>query len=409
MKFSYTCYTARGERSAGTLEAASLAEARDRLRRDGLHVAELREYAVGQAAAERRSAGGGGGSRLSDVAGFMKQLSILMRNGTPLADGLAALERECRSASFRPIVTDIRTRVEEGGMFSDALGAHPRSFDAISRSLVRAGESTGRLDEMLARVAQIVRKKLTTRKQIIAAMVYPILLSTVAVAVLVLMIVVVVPRFADLFQTLGVPLPATTKLLVGISHWVHQFWIGVIIGAILLIVGIVLFLKMPSAKSLRDLIFIRLPQFGKIIRSFSVAQISRLLGMLVTSGVPLLEALSLTSDAASNSLYKSLIQNAEDRVSRGEALSDALSGSPLVSPSYVEAVRNAELSGKLGDVLLSLADVLDEDNEITVRSLSSIIEPLILVVLGLVVGLVAMSMFIPLFDLTAMTGTGGPS
>jgi len=183
----------------------------------------------------------------------------------------------------------------------------------------------------------------------------------------------------------------------------------VIIGAILLIVGIVLFLKMPSAKSLRDLIFIRLPQFGKIIRSFSVAQISRLLGMLVTSGVPLLEALSLTSDAASNSLYKSLIQNAEDRVSRGEALSDALSGSPLVSPSYVEAVRNAELSGKLGDVLLSLADVLDEDNEITVRSLSSIIEPLILVVLGLVVGLVAMSMFIPLFDLTAMTGTGGPS
>ena len=409
MKLAYEAYDRAGRHIRDRIEAADQGEAAEALRRRGLFVATLEDEAGAGAGAnrpDRRRRNISRGRRLKHLAVLARQLYILVSTGTPLVESLAAMERQARDESWKRVLTDVRERVEQGCSLHEALSEHSDVFDPITRSLIAAGESAGKLPLMLDRIATLTRKQLHLRGSIIGAMIYPALLLAVAAGVLVLMLVFVLPRFAGLFQTLDVPLPPTTKLLLVVSDLLIGYWWAALLLAGGASCALPAWLRTPPGRRALDTLALRAPQFGRITRSFATARIVRLMGVLLDSYLPLLDVLRLVKDATLNSHYRDLLTRAEDAVARGEPISTAFKDPALIHPSVYEALRSGEASGQVGPLMLNLADCLDEDNDVVVRSLTSIIEPLILIVLGLLVGLVAVSMFLPLFDLTAMTGGG---
>lgn len=409
MKLTYDAYERDGKSTSGVIEAATAEDARKQLEARGLYISRLggEEERGGkrQKLGERMP----GGRRLKNLSIFTRQLAVLVATGTPVVDALRALEKQSRDPVWSAAVRDIRIRVEEGETLSAAMASHPKLFDPVARSLVSAGETGGCLDQMLNRLAALTRQQQKTRSMLLGAMVYPGLLLTVSSSVLVLMLVFVLPRFTELFESLDAPLPPSTEALMVVSEIVRGYWWAVVPSIFLLVGGIVFSLRSEKGKVATDHAVLRMPWVGPVAKNFLTARFARLLGMLLESKVPMLEALELVRAGTTNAPYGVLLDKANDAVVHGEPLSAVLASTDIVSGSVVEAVRNAENSGTVGPVLSNLADFMDEDNEIVVRSLSSIVEPLILIVLGVVVGFVALSMFLPLFDLTSMTGPGGPA
>lgn len=287
------------------------------------------------------------------------------------------------------------------------MADRPDYFDAVCRSLVAAGEASGELAKMLDRLATLTRRQVKLRSTVIGAMVYPCLLCAVGVGVLITLFVFVLPRFSDLFKTLDVPLPPTTSFLIHLGRWMTSYWWTVVAGAILVALGVRGWLRSDAGSRTMQRFLLSIPKFGILLKNLATARLARMLGVLLESSVPLLDSLQLVKAAAGNICYQELIGRAEEAVTRGEAMSSVFAGSPLVSPSVAEAIRNGEHTGKLSMLLLHVAEFLDEENEIVLRALTSIIEPIILIVMGAFVGFIAVSMFLPLFDLVGMAQGGG--
>lgn len=411
-KFSYTAFDRAGKSVPGAIEAASEVEARESLRHRGLFVTKLTESVDGTApagGASKRSTGGrvGRGRVLKNLSMFTRQLHVLIASGTPLVQAMGALERQSKDLKFRAVVADVRRRVEEGVALSQAMRAHPHFFNDVSRSLISAGEAGGRIDAMLERLAKLIRAELHVRTSVIGALVYPAVLIVISIGVMALLLTFVLPRFAGLFVTLGSPLPPTTKAVMAVSDVLTGYWWALIGAGVGSVFGFRAWLRTPVGRRTFDTLIVRAPIVGKMIRSFCTARIARLLGIQLESKVPLLDALRLTRQAAGNLLFQDLIVQAEEAATRGQAVSSAFAASTLISPTITEAMHSGEQTGQMSTLLISIADYLDEENEVIVRSLTSIIEPVILIGLGVMVGFVAVSMFLPLFDLTATTSGGG--
>jgi len=407
MKLAYKAYDELGQATAGVVDAGDAAAASEMLRRKGLYVAEIAPQAAGLSRESRpRRRRLGGGQRLKNIAMFSRQLCVLVSSGTQLVDALRAVERQTRPGPWREIIASVRGRLEQGASLAEAMEGHPDYFDPIYRSLVTAGESSGHLLAMFDRLADLKRKQLRVRNSITGALIYPSMLVTVGLTIFALLLIFVVPRFSALFATLDVPLPASTRALVHISAAFRQYWWLALLLAAGGIVSLVTYLRRPKGRAFRDAAILRMPCLGRVARSFATARIVRLLGLLVQAHIPILEALGLVKDSAGNVRYRELIAKAEEYVSRGEPMSLAFSDTRLISPSIHEAIRSGEDSGEIDRLLLNVSTFLDEENEVVIRSLTSIIEPVILIFMGVLVGLISICMFMPLFDLTAMTQGG---
>ncbi len=408
MKYQYQAFDRQGKVSSGIIEANAEAEAREHIRDKGLFV-----KTIGIESAAKKQDGkpvrkfSSGGSNVKSVSGFARQLSMLVSANTPLVEAVQAVQRQSPPGPFYDALTDIVDRLQQGSSLSDGMAAHPKVFDSVARSLVRAGESGGKLAELLQRLAVVTRQQEKMRSALLGAMVYPSLLICIAFGVVMVMMVFVLPRFEALFGSLGAALPPTTKLMMGISHFLTSYWFIAAPCLAGVVAGVIMIARSPWGKVCIHGTMLRLPQVSLLTRSFCTARIARMLGVLLEGRVALLEALSLTREAVSNTYFRQMVQEAEEAVEHGENLSGVFERSGLILPSVVEAVRNGERSGKLSEVLTQMADVLDEDNELLLKSVSSLIEPVILLVLGVVVGFVAMSLFVPLFDLTSLTQAGG--
>lgn len=402
-KFAYVAYDRSGQRVTGTIEASNAGQATDQVRGKGLYPSSVKEVeaAVPRVRHVRRRRG-----TLKPLAEFLRQLTVLVRTGTPIMQALEALERQASSEEWRRVIEDVRRGVEEGRSLSEAMESHPEVFDPVCRSLVHAGESSGRMDVLLDRLAALVRQQLQIRNAVAGAMVYPLLLVGVAGVVLCVMVLFVIPRFEGLFETLGAPLPPTTRALIALSHGLKDQWWLWLGGAAGLGLGLRAYLGSRAGREALDRLLLGLPTVGRVMRSFAAARLARILGVLVDGKVPLIEALRLTKEAMTSPSFARLIDRAEEYVTRGESISDGMKSGGLMNPAVIEALRNGERTGQIPVVLLNVADYLDEDNAVLVRTLTSVIEPVLLVVLGLTVGLVAFSLFMPLFDLTA-AGQGG--
>jgi type IV pilus assembly protein PilC len=410
MRLAYTAYDGSGKTVTGVVEATDTTTGMDVLRKKGLYVAEIVAAATGvhpksvRTSRKRRLSGN---QRLKNVAWFSRQLHVLVSSGTQLADALHALERQTRPGPWQKIIVGLRARVEEGNSLSTAMESYGDCFDPIYRSLICAGESSGHLLEMLDRLASLKQKQLRVRNSVVGAMIYPCMLTTVGTGIFAMLLIFVIPRFSGLFKTLDVPLPASTQALMTISNIFRGYWWLVLLVTAGLITAIVSYLRTPEGKALRDKMVLRVPYIGRVIRSFSTARIVSLLGVLMQARIPVLEALRLVRLSAGNVRYEEIVSKAQDFVSRGEPMSTAFADGSLISPSVHEAIRSGEESGELDRLLLNIASFLDEENEVIIRSLTSIIEPVILILMGILVGVVSICMFLPLFDLTAMTQGGG--
>lgn len=450
MNFTYSGYDRAGKPVSGGTSAASSAAARAELSKRGLFITALREGGQGagapttkpgRAAPKPTSSGKSPGARparataraagraaegvaagdatptrsassllrrgrLKNISDFASQLSVLVATGTPLVQALGALHRQAKDEHWRGHIQAVRAAVEEGSTLTEAVSQRPDAFDAVSRSLIAAGEASGKLEQMLRRLAVLTREQQKLSEAVSGAMAYPALLMLIAVNVMITMLLVVVPRFGGMFKSLDAPLPASTKVLLTMSELLREYWWACLLVIAAASVGGVLWAATREGRRAIDWAVLRLPLVGGLVQRLAVARLSRLLGVLVESQVPLIESLRLTRDAMTNWQYKELVERAEEAVTNGDALATAFTASPLVPPSMSEAVVNGEATGRLGDVLSSVADYMDEQNSTIVKSLTTLIEPVILLVMGLVVGGMAISMFLPLFDIAGAARGG---
>ena len=405
MKLAYQAYDQTGKKTVkDVIDAADTVEATEKLRRQGLYVSELSvagDAATPPTGGRRRY---GRGTNLKSLAVFTRQLYVLLSTGTPVAETLAAVQRQIQDGRWSEVIGQIRQGVERGSALSEAMREHPGCFDSVYCSLIEAGESSGKLPEMLDRLASLTQQQLRVRSSVLGAMVYPSLLVVVATVVMMVMMVFVLPRFGELFESLGQPLPPTTVFVMALSQFASSFWWVILLLLVATGVGTRSYLDMPAGKRVRDTALIRLPQIRRFTRNFATARLTRLLGVLLESHLPLLHVLGLVRGTTRNYHYVQLLKDAEDAVTRGDPVSSAFDNETLIDPSVYEAMRSGEQSGKTGYVLSKMADFLDEENEVLVRTLTSVIEPIILILLGLMVGFIAVTMFMPLFDLAATTG-----
>jgi type IV pilus assembly protein PilC len=423
MKLAYKAFDKTGQKVHDVIEATDVAQATEDLRKRDLFVADISPVKGSSAPHRKRGTSniavvsqverpkklrvtGSKTRRLKTLAMFTRQLYVLVSSGTPLAQTLSALERQINDDRWRGAIGDVRSALEEGSALSEAMATHPECFDSVYRHMIAAGESSGELPGMLERLAELTHKRLHIRSSIMGAMIYPALLSVVAMSVLVLLMVFVIPRFGELFDSLGAAQPPTTAILLAASDITRNYWWALIAGFAAVAGGLRVYFKSPGGSRAFDTLVLNLPKIGGIVRSFSTARIVRMLGVLLESRVPVLEALQLTRDTTSNVHYTELMERAERAVAQGEEISSVFGDTDLITPAVYEATRSGEKSGQVGPLLLNLADFLDEENEVTLKALTSIIEPVILIVMGLLVGFVALSMFMPLFDVTSMTGGG---
>jgi type II secretory pathway component PulF len=404
MKLSYEAFDRSGKLVRGVIECSSREEAAGKLHEEGLYVSEFRAGGVAEESAPRSSLPSI--KRLKGLSLVARQLALLISTGTPIVEALRAIERQVADPKWRVVLSDVRARVEDGSPLSEALAAHPKSFDAVARSLVHAGEAGGTLEEMLRRLATLTRQQEKLVATVMGSMLYPAVLIVVSVAVLVLMLTYVLPKFTSMFEALDAPLPATTQFLMVLSDGLRSYWWAV--PPALVGLGFVAWQMLTTDGGRRKIEWALLhgPLVGKIARSLMVSRMVRMLGVLLEAKVPLLEALQLARESIPCRHFKNLLSRAETDISQGESLSTAFARDGFVPASVAESIQNGERTGRLGNVLASLGDFMDEDNELIVRSLSTIIEPVILIGLGILVGFVAISMFLPLFDLTTMTQQG---
>lgn len=405
MRFSYEGYDSSGAARSGDVEASDAAEARAKLQTDGIFVTRLSEGIASEPTAG--SAARGGRAKLEHVARFARELSVLVSTGTPLADALAALERQEQDASWAEIIGGLRSEVEQGSSLSAAMRSRGATFDPVVRSLVEAGEESGELDTMLVRLAGVVRQQLNTRRTLVGALAYPCVLFAMSGVIVIAMLMMVVPRFAGMFESLDAPVPPTTELLVSIGGFLNSYWWAVFPGFLLCVGGGWMWSRTQKGRFAIDHAMIRAPLLGPVLKKLAAARISRVLGTLLSAHLPLVDALELLQGSVGNTQYGQMLKGARLAVTNGESLASALDRGGLLLPSFLEAVRNGEATGRLGAVLSNLAEHLDEDNKSAMSAMTKSIEPLVIGFMGVVIGFLALSMFVPLFDLTSAVGGGG--
>ena len=406
MRLTYEAIDETGMDVADEIEALSTADATETLQGLGLTVTTISEVRRARVATHSAHTVRGQARRLKNLALLARQLAVLIRTGTPLADALGAIVRQLPDGPWRNVVADVHTQVEGGGTLSEAMRRYPACFNDICTSLVAAGESSGQLEALLDRLSLMTRQQLKVQRTLASAMIYPLLLLTVGIAVVAVMVVFVLPRFADLFTTLDAPLPPSTELLMVAAEFLRGRWWMILIALVAAAVATKFTFSRPAGRRGLDRALVGLPGCGHVVRSLLTARFARVLGVLLDSRVPLLEALELVRRSTGNSLYTDLLGRAHEAVVRGESLSGVLATSTLINPYVSEAIRHGEQSGQISPVLLEMAEFMDEENESLVSTMARLVEPIMLLVLGVIVAGIAISIFLPLFDLTSLAGGG---
>ncbi len=412
MAFRFQAIDAAGKNQADTITATTPNEAAEMLRQRGLFITRLEEVAdqpssgpTGASAGKvsRRRPGRPGGT-LKDVLFFTQQMSILMRSGARVVQALEAIESQCQRENWRQVITSVRAEVEQGRTLNEALSRFPRQFPPVYTTMVSAGEASGNVALAFDRLGVLTRQQQEIRTRVTGAMAYPVVLMMLCTVVIALMLIFVMPRFADMFDNLGVDLPFTTALLIDASAWMRGHGL-IVAGAVAgLAAGLVLFLRSPAGRRFTSLASVRVPLFGSLVRNILFARLCRIWGQLLDSRVGLLEAVELCKGSTNSIDFRKLLAELSEAITEGGSIGQPMRQSWLVPPTFAAAIVTGEEGGKLGESLLFVAACLEDSNAQTLASLSRIIEPLMLMVMGAIVGTMALSLFLPMFDLAGAAG-----
>ncbi len=342
---------------------------------------------------------GGGRVALADLVIFTRQLATMIDAGLAMVQSLQALAEQTPNKVMRDVIKDVCTRVEGGDSFSEALQKHPKAFNRLYVCMVAAGEKGGLLAEILARLATYLESTARLRKKVRSAMMYPTVVTIVAILITTFLLVKVVPVFAEVFQNFGAQLPGPTLFLIRLSEIVKKYLFLLVIGGGGLAYGWFYFIKTKVGREFWDARRIKLPIFGGIAHKICLARFTRTLASLIRSGVPILEVLQIVSQTVGNVVMEKAIKVAASDIERGESISAALAKHPVFPSMIIRMITAGEQTGKIDNMLERISDFLDDEIETTLSGLTSLIEPILIVFLGIVVGGMVICMFLPIFQL----------
>ena len=430
-KYSYVAMDARGKETKGTIEVASQNEAIGRVKEMGLfptkimEVDKIKEKPDKKAKKAPRAAGKKGkglnvsinikipglGGRVKPkiLTTFTRQIATLVDAGLPLLRSLRVLEKQERNATLKSIIGELSLSIEGGSTFSEALAQHPKVFNRLFVNMVKAGELGGVLEVVLARLSEFMEKAEKIKGKVIAAMFYPLAVLFVAVGIMIILFVKVVPKFKEVFEGMmeGRQLPAFTRLVMGISETVKDHFIATLMGLGVVVVLFQLAIRTKLGRRLFDKFKLKAPGFGPVVTKVAIARFTRTLGTLISSGVPILQALSIVKETAGNVVISNAVASVHDSVKEGETITAPLEASGVFPPMVVSMVDVGEQTGALPEMLLKIADNYDEEVDNAVSAMTSLLEPIMIVFLAVIVGSIVIAMFLPLIDLISTIGGPG--
>lgn len=429
-KFDYVALDARGQESVGVIEAPSSNEAVGQLRQAGYFPTSVVEEGKGKAPAAKKQRAlkataakapattRKGGAVLfqkktvkaKTLMIFTRQLATLIDAGLPLLRGLTVLAKQEKDLVLQSTISSLSDSVQGGSTFSESLAQHPRIFNKLYINMVKAGELGGVLELVLNRLAEFQEKAQRIKNKVVSAMFYPVIVLFIAVAIMGFLLVFIVPKFEQIFQDMlgGKALPALTQFVIGVSNLVKGNILWLIIGTVLFVVAYKMFSKTPGGRVAIDRTMLKMPLFGDLTRKSSISRFSRTLGTLVTSGVPILQALNITRDTAGNSVIAEAIDKVHDAVKEGESIVQPLEASGVFPPMVISMIDVGEETGQLPEMLLKIADVYDDEVDNAVAGLTSLLEPIMIVFLAIVVGTIVIALFLPLITIiSGMQGGAG--
>ncbi len=399
--FAYVGRTRQGTVKKGELTAKTRDEAVDQLRKQNVVVTSLEEKA-GKGGKFKFSLGSGLTDK--DLVVFTRQFGTMINAGLPLIQCLDILATQSENKVLRETVGEVKISVEGGSTFSDALRKHPKVFDDLYVNMIHAGEVGGLLDTILTRLAKHIEKAMKLKGQIKSAMVYPIAIMGVAVIVIGVLMVWVIPIFAKMFSEMSggrVGLPGPTQIVIDVSNFFQSYIIHIVIAIVAAIYGIKRYYKTTKGRIVIDRLLLKVPVLGDIIRKASVAKFTRTLGTLITSGVPLLEGLSICARTSGNKVIEEALLGARISISSGKTISEPLAKSQVFPKMVTHMIAVGESTGALDAMLGKIADFYEDEVDQAVAAMTSLLEPMMMVFLGTVIGFIVIAMYLPIFTMAS--------
>jgi type IV pilus assembly protein PilC len=341
-----------------------------------------------------------------DLVVFTRQFSTMIDAGVPIVQCLDILLEQESNRSFKLVIKQVKRAVEAGATFSEALKYHPKVFDALFVNLVAAGEMAGMLDVTLNRLSAYIEKVAKLKKKIRSAMTYPAVVVGIAIIVIAVILTYVIPVFAQLFREAGTSLPTLTLLVLSVSDFSRRYFHWLILGCILLVFLIYRFRKTATGRDWTDRLLLRLPVFGILLRKAAIARFTRTLATMLSSGVPILESLEIVATTAGNMVIEKGLRKARESIADGHAVAEPLSANKVFPPMVVQMIAVGEATGALDEMLAKIADFYDDEVDIAVDALTSLLEPLLIVFLGITIGGLLVAMYLPIFQLADVVARG---
>jgi type IV pilus assembly protein PilC len=403
-----TVFQWSGKTTKGTIESGEIsANTKDEV------IAQLRNRKIiptlisPKTTAEKKLFGGlsFGKARVKDkdIVVFTRQFATMIDAGLPLVQALDILSTQVENRTLANVLKQVKNDVEAGSTYADSLKKHPRVFSDLYANMVAAGEAGGILDTILGRLAAYIEKAMRLKRKVKGAMVYPLVVSTVAVGVIVVIMVFVIPTFSKMFVQFGGTLPLPTQIVIGMSRFLAGIGGLIILGLLIAsIVALVQFRRTEKGKYITDTILLKLPIFGKLLNKVAVAKFTRTLGTLVSSGVPILEGLDITAKTSGNKVIEYSVQEVKKSVTGGKTLSEPLSKAKVFPPMVTHMIAVGESTGALDSMLSKIADFYDEEVDQAVNNLTAMMEPMLMVFLGGAVGFIVIAMYLPIFKLITL-------
>ena len=416
--YAYEAMNASGQEVREEIDAASSEEAIAKIRGKGYFPTKVREKAAKKKVAKKADTATGptkkmpfsiGGVPRKQLVSFTRQLSTLQDAGLPILRSLQILEQQQKPGLLKAIIGGVADEVEGGGTLSDAMGKYPKAFDKLYVNMIAAGEAGGVLDLILARLADFMEKAAKLKKKVIGAMIYPAVVISIAVGIVSMIMIVVIPKFEDIFKDFKLDLPTPTKILLATSRWfANDYGWAYLLAAPFVITGLIKLIRLSEGgKYALDVIKLKVPILGAILSKTAIARFTRTLGTLISAGVPILDAINITKETSGNEVFARALVKVHDAIREGESMADPLRATKVCDAIVVNMIDVGEETGDLDKMLLKVADNYDSDVDVLVASLISILEPVMVVILGVIVGFIVIALFMPMITLIQGMSGGG--
>jgi type IV pilus assembly protein PilC len=404
MLFNYQVIDQKNQRIRGMVEAGSFREARNLIRDKGGFIISLQQKKSIFSGLKLSGKQKKGKLSFASLVDFTRQMGIMINAGLSLVDALAIITEQTKDVNQQLVVGRISQYIKGGSPLSVALADMPNSFPNYYISLIKAGESSGKLDDVFLRLAENLEKSREFRGKVTSALIYPLIVIIGILVVGFVMITFVLPQLLEMYQSFDVDLPATTQFIITVSDFMSAYWPIVIVIVFFLVVGGRVMLKKPKYRRILDGYLIKLPVFGDIITKSVLVEATRTLAILIKSGVPLLESLNIVKRTTNNLVYREAFEDIYSDIEKGRNLGDALASSGVFPTIFIQMTSVGERTGKLDDTLMRLSRYFQMESELTIKTATTLIEPAILVVLGLGVGFLVTSVLTPIYNLTSSIG-----